>query len=131
MPELTKPTTMTVVAEEDWITAVIPAPTSTPKKTVRGQLFKNFLHTVARRRLKALAHHLHSVEEKGEAAEQPKNNGKIVHSFLLLYFCFAVPIEISWRRMRKFSAIEFIYIAFGEEYFLQDSVFSSKRCLLH
>ena len=29
MPELTKPTTMTVVADEDWITAVTPAPTST------------------------------------------------------------------------------------------------------
>ena len=29
MPELTSPTTMTVVAEEDWITAVISAPSST------------------------------------------------------------------------------------------------------
>ena len=32
IPELTKPTTITVVAEEDWITAVIAAPTSTPRK---------------------------------------------------------------------------------------------------
>ena len=32
MPELTKPTTITVVAEEDWITAVMPAPTATPRK---------------------------------------------------------------------------------------------------
>ena len=32
MPEFTKPTTMTVVAEEDWITAVMPAPTRTPRK---------------------------------------------------------------------------------------------------
>ena len=32
MPELTKPTTMTVVAEEDWMTAVMPAPTATPRK---------------------------------------------------------------------------------------------------
>ena len=31
MPELTKPTTITVVAEEDWITAVITAPTRTPR----------------------------------------------------------------------------------------------------
>ena len=30
-PELTNPTTMTVVAEEDWITAVTKAPTKTPK----------------------------------------------------------------------------------------------------
>ena len=29
-PVFTKPTTMTVVAEEDWITAVMMAPTSTP-----------------------------------------------------------------------------------------------------
>ena len=29
MPELTSPTTMTVVAEEDWMTAVISAPSST------------------------------------------------------------------------------------------------------
>jgi len=32
MPELTKPTTMTVVAEEDWMTAVMPAPTRMPRK---------------------------------------------------------------------------------------------------
>ena len=30
MPELTKPTTITEVAEEDWITAVTPVPSSTP-----------------------------------------------------------------------------------------------------
>ena len=29
MPELTKPTTITVVADEDWITAVTPAPSNT------------------------------------------------------------------------------------------------------
>ena len=32
IPALTKPTTITVVAEEDWITAVMAAPTSTPRK---------------------------------------------------------------------------------------------------
>ena len=30
IPELTKPTTITVVAEDDWITAVTPAPSRTP-----------------------------------------------------------------------------------------------------
>lgn len=30
MPEFTKPTTMTVEAEEDWMTAVTPAPNKTP-----------------------------------------------------------------------------------------------------
>ena len=32
IPAFTKPTTITVVAEEDWMTAVMAAPTSTPKK---------------------------------------------------------------------------------------------------
>ena len=32
MPALTKPTVMTVVALDDWMTAVIAAPTSTPRK---------------------------------------------------------------------------------------------------
>ena len=32
MPEFTKPTTMTVVAEDDWITAVTPAPKRTALK---------------------------------------------------------------------------------------------------
>ena len=30
MPEFTKPTTMTEVADEDWMTAVTPAPSSSP-----------------------------------------------------------------------------------------------------
>lgn len=30
MPELTKPTTITEVAEEDWMMAVTPVPRSTP-----------------------------------------------------------------------------------------------------
>ena len=34
MPEFTKPTTMTEVAEEDWITAVTPAPRMAPRRGV-------------------------------------------------------------------------------------------------
>ena len=34
MPELTKPTTMTEVAEDDWITAVTPVPNKTPLRGV-------------------------------------------------------------------------------------------------
>ena len=34
MPELTKPTTITVVAEEDWITAVTASPSRNPLNTV-------------------------------------------------------------------------------------------------
>ena len=38
MPELTKPTTMTVVAEEDWITAVAAIPRKKPFSTVELML---------------------------------------------------------------------------------------------
>ena len=34
IPELTKPTTMTVVADDDWMTAVTKAPSRTPRKVV-------------------------------------------------------------------------------------------------
>ena len=34
MPEFTKPTTITEVAEEDWIMAVTPVPSSTPRRGV-------------------------------------------------------------------------------------------------
>ena len=34
MPELTKPTTITDVAEDDWMTPVTPAPSSSPRRGV-------------------------------------------------------------------------------------------------
>ena len=39
MPELTKPTTITEVAEEDWITAVTPVPSRTPLMGVLVRLY--------------------------------------------------------------------------------------------
>ena len=38
MPELTKPTTITEVAEEDWMTAVTAVPSSTPFSGVPDSL---------------------------------------------------------------------------------------------
>ena len=40
MPELTKPTTMTDVAEDDWITAVTPVPSRTPLSGVLVSLYR-------------------------------------------------------------------------------------------
>ena len=40
MPEFTKPTTMTVVAEDDWITAVTPAPSNTALNGIEDRLSK-------------------------------------------------------------------------------------------
>ena len=70
MPELTKPTTMTVVAEEDWMTAVMPAPTATPRKRLAVSFLQDLLHPVACRRLQAGAHHLHTVEKQRQTAQQ-------------------------------------------------------------
>ena len=70
MPEFTKPTTITVVAEEDCITAVMTAPTSTPKMGLDVRRFQNAFHSVARRGLQAGAHHLHSIQEEPQAAQQ-------------------------------------------------------------
>ena len=41
MPELTKPTTMTEVAEEDWMIAVTPAPSSSPRSGVLESLYSS------------------------------------------------------------------------------------------
>ena len=40
MPELTKPTTMTVVAEEDWITAVTTTPSKKPFRRLEVSLVR-------------------------------------------------------------------------------------------
>ena len=40
MPELTKPTTITEVAQEDWITAVTPVPSSSPRRGVPESRYK-------------------------------------------------------------------------------------------
>lgn len=71
---------MTVVAEEDWMTAVMPAPTRMPRKRLevsrsRMPFMRPF--AVARRGLQAGAHHLHAVKEQGQAAQQPQENAYV------------------------------------------------------
>ena len=61
--ELTKPTTMTVVADEDWMIAVIPAPTNTPKNRVGSQPLQNLLHAASGCGFQIGAHHLHAVQK--------------------------------------------------------------------
>ena len=51
-PELTKPTTITVVAEELWITAVTPSPVSKPIKALLVSRLKMFLSPLPARRSK-------------------------------------------------------------------------------
>ena len=59
MPEFTKPTTMTEVAEEDWITAAEPV--------------QHQLHPVAGDALQAVPHQAHAEQEQRNATQQCKN----------------------------------------------------------
>ena len=67
MPALTKPTTMTVVADEDWMTAVMAAPTSTPKNRLAVSRSRICFIRLPGRGLQAGAHHLHAVQKQGQA----------------------------------------------------------------
>ena len=70
MPELTKPTTMTDVAEDDWMTAVTPVPSRKPLSGRAGQPVKNELQLVARHLFQSVAHQRHAEQEQRDAAEQ-------------------------------------------------------------
>lgn len=70
IPELTKPTTMTVVAEEDWITAGDARAHQDAQKTVGSQPLQDQLHLAAGSGLQAGAHHLHAVQEQRETAQK-------------------------------------------------------------
>ena len=82
MPELTKPTTITEVAEEDWITAVTPVPSRTPFSGVLVSLYLSLIHILCGGQLNlgAAAHHPHPEvrEAQGEQiALRRLGNGQI------------------------------------------------------
>lgn len=61
MPELTKPTTITVVADEDWIIAVTPAPSSTAFNLAFVRLSRMLSSLPPEARGQPFAHHVHAV----------------------------------------------------------------------
>ena len=61
MPEFTNPTTITVVADDDWITAVTPAPTRTPRKRLAVSLSRPRSSVSA---VSARTHHSYSAKEQ-------------------------------------------------------------------
>lgn len=69
MPELTKPTTITVVAEEDWITAVTAAPSKTAFSLLFCQFFKNPLQLAAGSTSQPFAHDMHAIQEQRQSAQ--------------------------------------------------------------
>ena len=82
MPEFTKPTTMTVVAEDDWITAVTPAPSNTDLNGFEVRLSKirsNFPPDIFSM---TATHNTHSVQEHCQTADHCQNS-KNIHNLSL------------------------------------------------
>ena len=77
MPELTKPTTITEVAEEDWMMAVTPVPRSTPFMGCAGELVQHQFQLVARYLLQPVPHQGHAKEEEGHPAQQRDEVGQV------------------------------------------------------
>ena len=78
-PAETKPTTSTVVTDEDWITAVTKAPVRTPIQRLRGQAREEGPHAIAGDRLERVRYLLAAVEEEGQTAEEPDDQGAPRH----------------------------------------------------
>ena len=70
MPELTRPTQMTTVPAEDWITPVMRVPKMTPLMGGGGQLLQHALHLAARQLFQAGTHDRHTIEEQRNTAQQ-------------------------------------------------------------
>ena len=69
-PAETKPISMSVVAEEDWISAVASAPEQTADRRVRVALVSRCRRCAARRALEPLAAELHAVEQQRQSPEE-------------------------------------------------------------
>lgn len=82
MPEFTKPTTMTVVAEDDWITAVTPAPKRTALIGFDVSFSRIPFQSAAGKLFETISHGLHSVKEQREPAKH-RQYSKKVHKILL------------------------------------------------
>ncbi len=69
-PADTKPISMRVVADEDWMIAVTSAPEATAARRVLRHAGEQVAQVTARRPLQPLADELHAVEQQGETAEE-------------------------------------------------------------
>ena len=69
MPALTKPTHMTVVAAELWISPVTTAPQKDPLEYVAGKTLQDMLQPAAGELLQAVRHGGHTKQERGDGAK--------------------------------------------------------------
>ena len=70
IPEFTKPTTITVVAEEDWMIAVTAVPSEDSFQRCVRQLIKNQLQLITRYFLQSVSHQGHTKKEQCHSAER-------------------------------------------------------------
>ena len=87
MPLLTKPTTITVVALELWITAVTHRPGKSLERVV-SQFAQDLLQLAAGLLFQRLAHDVHTEQEQGQAAQQGKYIKNSHLKFLALFDTF-------------------------------------------
>ena len=69
-PADTKPISISVVADEDWMIEVTSAPRGHRGQAGAGHAGEQMAQVAARRALQALADELHAVEQQGEATEE-------------------------------------------------------------
>ena len=73
MPELTRPTSMTVIADEDWMAMVMTAPSAMPAKAVLRHRLEGALQRAACQLSQSAGHHVHAIEEERKPAEQSED----------------------------------------------------------
>lgn len=61
---------MTVVALEDWMTAVNSGPDENTEQTVGSKFLQNLFHSVTGSGFQSPAHHLHTVQKKRKTSQQ-------------------------------------------------------------
>ena len=88
MPLLTKPTTITVVALELWITAVTHRPRKKALERVVSQFAQDLLQLAVYLLFQRLAHDVHTEQEQGQAAQQGKYIKNSHLKFLALFDTF-------------------------------------------
>lgn len=105
-PELTKPTTMTVVAEDDWMTAVTPRPGQKARELASGELPEQRLELPACALFERCAHDVHAEQKQAQAPIKFRTSNKL--SIIPSSFSYVILIlylqKESYRCFVKFAS---------------------------
>lgn len=85
IPELTRPTSMTVIADEDWMAMVMTAPSAMPAKRFFVIALDGSLQRAACQAFPVRRHHVHAIEEERKPAEQSEDLQKHCHRETLYF----------------------------------------------